>query len=481
MAVETWKQWEGETIFNRDDENIHFQLGQYLGSSPSGPVFLTDLATEPQKAAIKLRITHPATHDTQLSLWRRTARLSHPHLLRLFDMGVCRMSSTEVLFAVMEFAEEDLSQILPERALAPEETLEMLKPALEAISYLHTQGFVHGHLKPANIMAVGDQLKLPSDRLYVAGDEISDRDRSAYDPPEMYDSGSVASPAMDIWSLGMTLAEILTQQLPSWNATDQADPILPKGLPQPFQELIRNCLRRVPEQRWTIDRIITHLQPAAPAPAPVSQQPAQVTKKPKRWLYGIPAAAAVFAAVLVVGFGILHRQQVPPVQAQTQPQEEAPVVSSKPASDHDEAQKLSPVTPLADSSNNLSRPKIVEASLPAAPATEEIKTPAAAQQGIGVVQQVLPNVPQKARETITGRVKVKVRVQVDASGKVTEAELDAPSTSKYFAGLALQAAQQWKFTSTQSGLEDEREWLLRFEFGQEDTKVFPSPAPRKAQ
>jgi TonB family protein len=485
MVVETWKQWEGETIFNRDDESIRFQLGQYLGSSSSGPVFLTDLETQPQKAAIKLWITHPSTHDTQILRWHRATKLSHPHLLRLFHTGACRMASTEVLFAVMEFAEEDLSQILPERALTPQETLEMLKPALEALGYLHSQGFVHGHLKPANIVAVKDQLKLATDRPYVAGDEISGQHRSPYDPPEMQDGGKAASPGMDVWSLGMTLTEILTQQRPSWNATDHDDPILPQELPQPFQEIVRNCLRRIPHERWTIDQIAAHLQPAAPIPsksAPVSQHTAPAKKTSKRWLYVVPSATAVFAAILVAGLGILHRQQVLPVQAQTQPREETPVISSKPASASDEAQKPSPATPLADSSNNQPAPKIVEASLPTAPATEEVKTPTATvQQSAGVVQQVLPNVPQKARETITGRVKVKVRVQVDASGKVTEAELDAPSTSKYFAGLALQAAQQWKFIPTQSGADDEREWLLRFEFGQEDTKVFPSLATRKAQ
>src|SRR5436309_3679581 len=166
--VETWKQWEGQTVVSLDDENIHFQLGPHLGGPAYGPVFLMDLRTEPGKSAVKMLITHPGSHDEQIARWREAARLSHPHLLRLFHTGRCRMGSTEVLFALMEYAEEDVSQILAERPLTPAETLDLLQPALEALAYVHSQGFVHGHLKPANIMAAQDQLKISSDGLYLA-------------------------------------------------------------------------------------------------------------------------------------------------------------------------------------------------------------------------------------------------------------------------------------------------------------------------
>jgi serine/threonine protein kinase len=61
----------------------------------------------------------------------------------------------------MEYAEENLSTILSSRPLIPTETHEMLDPMLDALAYLHTQGFVHGHIKPSNIMAVNERLKSP--------------------------------------------------------------------------------------------------------------------------------------------------------------------------------------------------------------------------------------------------------------------------------------------------------------------------------
>ncbi len=53
------------------------------------------------------------------------------------------MDGAPVLYAVMEFAEEDLSQILPVRPLAPAEVSDLLPPLLDGLSYLHQKGFVH--------------------------------------------------------------------------------------------------------------------------------------------------------------------------------------------------------------------------------------------------------------------------------------------------------------------------------------------------
>jgi TonB family protein len=91
-----------------------------------------------------------------------------------------------------------------------------------------------------------------------------------------------------------------------------------------------------------------------------------------------------------------------------------------------------------------------------------------------VVHQVLPNVPRSARATIQGKVKVGVKVHVDPSGNVASANLVSPGPSKYFAGLALQAARRWKFEPPKV---DDRnvssEWILRFQFGKAGTTVLP--------
>ena len=82
---------------------------------------------------------------------------------------------------------------------------------------------------------------------------------------------------------------------------------------------------------------------------------------------------------------------------------------------------------------------------------------------------------EKARATIHGKVRVSVKVDVDLSGGVSEAEFDSPGPSKFFADLALQAARKWAFTPPEvNGKSVASEWRLRFEFTPKDTKVAPT-------
>ena len=154
--------WVGRVIDGR------FALRQWLGGSEQSGVFLTELEEDrSQKAAIKLIPADAEDADAQLACWARTQPLSHPHLMRLVSFGRCWIEGAALLYAVTEYSDEILSQILPARPLTPAEAREMLGPILDALSYLHGKGFVHGHLKPSNILVVGDQLKLSSDRLYL--------------------------------------------------------------------------------------------------------------------------------------------------------------------------------------------------------------------------------------------------------------------------------------------------------------------------
>src|SRR5467141_492791 len=256
MAV-TWKQFEGQIV---DDE---FPLEQLLASSEHSAVFLTQHGdSQPQKAAIKLIHAEPASAELLLSRWRLAAQLSHPNLLRLLDFGRCCLEDANFLYVVTEFAEEDLSQILPQRPLTPAETRDVLAPVLDVLVFLHSKGLVHSRIKPSNILATADQLKLSSDALFPIGESRkSSRKFDAHDAPEI-----VASPfsaAADVWSLGVTLVEILTQHAPVLQPGDQADLIVPDTLPQPFLDIARHALRRDPRRRWTVPEIAARLNPAA--------------------------------------------------------------------------------------------------------------------------------------------------------------------------------------------------------------------------
>jgi TonB family protein len=92
-----------------------------------------------------------------------------------------------------------------------------------------------------------------------------------------------------------------------------------------------------------------------------------------------------------------------------------------------------------------------------------------------ILDQVLPEVSEKARGTIHGTVRVSVLLHVDAAGNVSEAKFDSPGPSQYFADLALKAARRWEFNPPEAagGRSVPSEWRVRFQFSQSGVKAFP--------
>jgi TonB family protein len=475
--AEEWRQWEGQVV---DGE---FHLRQYLGGSGQNAVFLAEHGErKAQRVAIKFVPANPKNSELQLSRWQVAAKLSHLHLLRIFQTGRCQLGNRALLYVVMEYAEENLSQILPQRPLTPAESREMLRPLLDVLAYIHGKGLVHAHIKPANILAVNDQLRLSSDGLLGSGESSGGLGgASAYDPPEA--PGADASTAGDVWSLGMTLVEALTQRLPVWKMTEE-DPVLPATVPEPFFGIARNCLRQDPQKRWTVADIavrMQRMQPRAPAPQAAMHQPATTNGTRvafAKWGYLVPLGAAGLALLaLVAGPRLLNRDREAQPAASVESQ--APVASQPPSVDP--KPKPSPVSPKAESSTRRSSDS-GQSSRGATASQTALRPVATATLPTGnlvhgeVLQQITPDVSQRSRDTIQGTVRVRVRVAVDPSGKVVGTTFDSPGPSKYFANLALQAGQHWQFSPAEvAGRPVSSEWVLRFEFARTSTKVIPTP------
>jgi TonB family protein len=423
------RQWEDRVVGN-------FRLRQYLGSTDHSAVFLTELGGDQgQKAAIKLIAADPTTADIQLDRWRLAAKLSHPRLLQIFEVGKCQISGDDLLFIVMEYASENLSQILPERPLSDAEAHEMLKLTLEALAYLHENGFAHGRVKPANIMAVGEQLKLSSDGICRAGvPAAAGFRRGAYDAPEVEQEG--LSTAGDVWSVGITLVEALTQDFPLWENRLVEEPTVPDSVHAPFLTIAHNCLLRDPRRRWTMSQIFTCLEPPAPAVPPVrevksrpkQEKPAQEksVKDLSTWIFAGAMVAVVLIALLVAN--LLHHRSHTGSGAnattnQAQNDSDAPITTVPVVQEH-------------------------------------------------IVNQPLPAIPERALRTIHGKLKVMVRVHVDSSGKVAKAEFQSRGPSRYFAEHALETAQTWRFAPAQSD-QRSRMWVLQFVFDRSGVTVHP--------
>jgi TonB family protein len=442
-----WAKWEGQVI------NGMFPLRRYLGGSDHSGVFLTESkARNLPNAALKLVPAIPTLTEAQLSHWTLAAALSHPHLIQLLEVGRCRLGDLQFLFVVMEYAEQTLSQILPQRALTPDEVREMLHPILAALAFLHRKHLVQGRLKPSNILVVGDQLKLASDTIRPAGESTASLSQpSEYDPPEASDGGFSA--AGDTWSLGVTVVEALTQHSPAWLDKRFDTVSLPATFPSMFTGVVRQCLNRDPADRPTVGDLQAQLKPVPPAPAgsaqPAVSRPEPLVreapggspppeKPPRRRLF-IAALAGVLVVALAVWAGL--RSSLTPQNPETS--RSAPPEVSAPSSGVPSADSM------LESSQPMSRPVDKPARLPASDAPS-------------VLHEEIPDVPRSARNTIHGHIKVAVRVTVDGSGSVIHAALENPGSSKYFARLATEAARKWKFTPADNQVS--RKWLLRFDF-----------------
>src|SRR5438477_389715 len=469
---EAWAKWEGRLIGA-------FPLRRYLGSSDHSGVFLTEIeGREPSQVALKVVPALATLVESQLSNWNDAANLSHPHLVRLLGTGRFQLDGLTHLYVVMALADRNLAQLLTQRALTEDEAREMLRSTLSALAFLHDRNLVHRQLKPANMLAVGDQLKLASDTICHFGDAGARRGvASVYDPPEARDG--IHSPAGDIWALGVSLFEALTRSRPPGLDEGREGVVLPHEFSPTLREIVARCLQLRPEDRPKVPELDAWIRGKSPGPAPV--QPARSAQRPavqpvvsegaaaerfwrrlaipgrfnvlerlvvpQRFVVPLGIAAVALLALSWVGLRALrpHRTPTPPsVQAHqdapAQTRSEAPTVAAR-------SPATSPV-----SSGVITR-----------------SAPAGGGASPSGVHEEIPDVPPRARHTIRGHIRVSVRVMIDQDGTVFAALVDQPGPSRYFRRLAIEAAKKWTFPPADGADTPQRLELVRFVFSRQGT------------
>ena len=396
---EVWSRWEGQIV-----KGV-FPLRRFLGSSDQGGVFLSEYNPgKPIDVAIKIVPAVGAQAEARLAHWRTAAALTHPNLVRVFDMGRCQLGGREYLFIVMEHGEQTLAQFLSQRGLLADEVRALLLPALNALAYLHGNQLVHAQLKPSSFLVASDQLKLTSDAIRPFGHRG-------------------LSPADDVCSLGMTLLEAFTQRAPaSPDDQDEVNSLL-ANVPPPFASTVRRCLHPNPASRPTVLELQTQFESARPGGATPEDGP-----HAHPLLLAIPAALLFSLAAWIA----LHSSE-----ENSQPDPQPPAAPAP-----------KPAKPIAKPAEPKAKPALtVVETLPA------------------VVREVTPDVPQALRDKIEGRILVTVRVLVDPSGNVMGILMEKPGPSSDLANLAGEAAWEWKFVPAEK--QDTRVWILTFAFTQD--------------
>lgn len=207
-------------------------IGEYdvlrpIGSGGMGKVFLARHTKLGREVALKVLANHRLADSRTVERFeaemRAIGRLSHPNIVTAFDAR--EVDGTAVL--VTEFISGlDLGQLLQRTgALSVANACEITRQVAVALSYTHSQGFVHRDVKPSNVMLSNDgEVKLLD--LGLARLQYGDQERSELTgtgqtmgsadyiaPEQVADSKSVDIRA-DIYSLGCTLFKLLTGRAP---------------------------------------------------------------------------------------------------------------------------------------------------------------------------------------------------------------------------------------------------------------------------
>lgn len=459
--------WKGQTIDGK------FSLLEWLGGSTHSAVFRTQLpGSTTQSAAIKLIRADRPDAAQQITAWRELVTLSHSNLLRVFHAGHCQMNGAAWLYVVTDYAEENVDQVLPVRPLATTEVGELLPPVLDVLAFLHSKGLVHSRIKPSNICAVKNQLKVSVDSIHPVSQSFKPYFLTAFDAPES-ESGNLP-PAADVWSLGMTVVAAFDQRPLTWSRTNTLDPVVPKSVPAPYGQIARECLRMNPAERCSLSRIRELMQRATPVAMLVDKQPV----KQKRFL--APLIAVLVLAAILIAIKLVRRPASQPTAPGPAPASEQQTAEQRPVVQ----QPVPTPTPKKPTAYGGRSSAVTKAPITTSdtsgvesPARPPVAVVESSPSASGVVKQVLPQVPLSARETIHGKVRVKVQVSVDASGNVSSANLVVPGPSRYFARLALGASQQWKFQpGGVDGQPAPAQWTLEYRFGRAATEVTPVPS-----
>ena len=255
----------------------------------------TDLAID-RRVAIKLLRAEHADDEDGLARFRAEAHhagsLSHPNIAQVFDYGEAR--APEPGYLVMELVEGlSLTRILDDGPLPPGDVMDVVAQAARGLAAAHQAGLVHRDVKPGNLLVRLDGLVKVTDfgiATAVGENPVTQPvtqpgmliGTPAYLAPERI-SGVPATPAIDLYALGVVAHQCLTGQVPfageplavALAHLDRGIPPLPPFVPPAVAALVTDLTRQDPAARpgsaWDVAVRAEHLRvilsgPEAPSP-----------------------------------------------------------------------------------------------------------------------------------------------------------------------------------------------------------------------
>jgi serine/threonine-protein kinase len=263
-----------------------YKLVRWVGGGSMGEVWeATDTRMDRPVAVKVLRPTHtedPVAIERFRIEAKLGAQLDHPGIAKVHDVNADGRGG-EPPWMVQEFvAGEPLTELLRrEGALDPARAASIAAQAADAAHAAHRIGVVHRDLTPRNLLVAADGSVKVTDfgiarsesaaPLTVAGHVIG---TPAYLSPEQV-RGGTATPASDVYTLGVVLYECLAGRRPFDGSNpievarahlERVPPPLPTTIPGPLRAVVISALAKEPENRPTTAEFSQRLRVAIPAP-----------------------------------------------------------------------------------------------------------------------------------------------------------------------------------------------------------------------
>ena len=241
-----------------------YVLGEALGRGGTACVYRARRASDSTQVAAKVvTLDNIETVDALVDRYKGIARLSHPHILPIYDVGI----SDQLLFVITPLAEEgSLRQLMQRERVTPEFAVRLVSQIADALQHLHNRGIVHLDVKPANILLTAGGRPLLGDFGLLAlepgpSGRVRVRGTPAYMSPEQCRLEPVG-PASDQYSLAITSFELLTGHRPFSGSSpgetllrQSAEPppsprSLQPSLPAEADAVVLKALAKYPQERF---------------------------------------------------------------------------------------------------------------------------------------------------------------------------------------------------------------------------------------
>jgi serine/threonine protein kinase len=301
----------GSLVLNR------FLIERRIGNGGFGVVYEAwDGRLERSVAVKAIESTGPQCRRRVLREARAAARLNHPGIVALYEMG--EEDGSAVLVTELVHG-KTLARLSREAALSDREIGEIGADLCEALDYAHACGVVHRDIKPQNVLvAESGELRAKlmdfgiarltdATALTAPGDVVG---TLAYMAPEQAE-GRTAGPEADVYSLALTLYECWSGENPNRRATPAATaraigrsprPLrrLRPDLPRELSDTIDACLAPRPSRRPELEELGGAIEDSLES---LADHPPRAAAS-LRVRAGVAVAAALLGAWLAVGHGV---------------------------------------------------------------------------------------------------------------------------------------------------------------------------------